>query len=210
MIVIFAHIPNNERSLTLHVSTSDTIGSVCALVEGHSGIPKRHQRVTFGGVQLEMDSTIFMSNILNNSSVDITQRISGGARTKGITKTEKVSLCEHKFQAMLKVLKKPNPNAMEKLVMLLKDSQELPPAAEEALGHHHLPRAGADLPEHQQQRCRGRLGAPQAEVAFFGVEGRQGVSGVFPRGLGGQEGQRGRGAGLRPPGERRERRVFDV
>ena len=109
------------------VQMADTIGYLKFQVQCKQGIPRNKQILNFDGNVMENDETMSTCNLSNDDTINCSLRISGGARTKGITKTEKVSLCEHKFQAMLKILKKPNPNAMEKLVMLLKDSQEMPP-----------------------------------------------------------------------------------
>ena len=116
---------------------------------------------------------------------------------------------------------------MRKSRLFFQDPEQLPAAAEEALSHEDLPRAGAELAKHQQQRRGRRLGPLQGEapssspssspssapafaaVSFllFGIEGRYRVPGVLLRVLRRKKGQGGSSAGLRAAGEGGERRV---
>ena len=66
------------KTITFEVSASDTISSLKAKIQDKQGISPEHQRLIFGGKQLEDEYTFSQYNIIKNSSLHMILRLPGG------------------------------------------------------------------------------------------------------------------------------------
>jgi ubiquitin len=84
---IFVKTPTG-KTITLDVEASDYISTVKAIIQDKESIPRRGQRLIFGGSQLEDGRTLSFYNIGTEARLDLLLRLTGGgkrAKTAGIT-----------------------------------------------------------------------------------------------------------------------------
>ena len=63
------------QSITLNVSTTDTIGSVKTKIQASTGIPPSQQRLVFAGKQLEDGKTLADYNIPDKATIQLVRRL---------------------------------------------------------------------------------------------------------------------------------------
>jgi hypothetical protein len=71
------------KTITLSVKASDTIDSVKYQVQGKKNIPHKHQRLIYGGHQLESGSTVADHDIQSNGALMLLMSLYGGTKRKG-------------------------------------------------------------------------------------------------------------------------------
>jgi len=87
---IFVKLPEG-KTITLEVEASNTIDVIKGMIKGKKGILPKHQRLTFGEVQLEDGQTLSNYNIQKDDTLQLALRIAGGG---GGNKRTKVSYYE--------------------------------------------------------------------------------------------------------------------
>jgi len=78
---IFVKLPEG-KTITLEVEASNTIDVIKGMIKGKKGILPKHQRLTFGKVQLEDGQTLSNYNIQNDDTLQLALRIVGGGGGK--------------------------------------------------------------------------------------------------------------------------------